>query len=363
MSRPLPLLWLLLLALTSSVVALADSDHCGAEIVAAFDVGSGTTRMHVAALDPCANTPLRRLAGADVRIDFAADLAAAPGESFSDAHSARATQKIAGLVEQAHQEGAQILLGVATEAFRRAGNGQALLDQWREAFAIDIEIIDQAQEGRLAYGLVENIRPGPEPLLIWDIGAGSQQLVWQDPVGGRFRHLNSNLASVTFRDRAVERLGRPEGTVSPNPVAAEEVPILNVLIEEWIAAALPEDLPTLQGPGTRVVGLGGVHGASVTAQTGAAPGEMIAREQVADALSRQLGRDDAAIGGRYADTDVTNLILVYTLMGVYGIDRYLATRSDLGEAILARCLTSRRQAVSPPRAPDRLRSDCLDAGR
>ncbi len=355
-------LWLLVLA-TGSPAAFADIDRCGAEIVAAFDIGSGTTRMHLAKLDPCSELPLRRLISTGERVDFAADLGTGSNAKFSHQIIVLATNKMAGLVAQANSEGAQVLLGVATEAFRRADNGRALLDDWQRAFGIEIDIIGQREEGRLAYRLAEHIAPEAEKLLVWDIGAGSQQLVWRDAVTGDFRHFDPNLASVTFRDRAVAALGRPQGMLSPNPIAADEVPILVALIEEWIADQRPDDLPTLLNEKVEVIGLGGVHGASVTGQVGVALGEVIARDQVANALAGQLGRDDTKIGGGYADTDVTNLVLVHTLMGVYGIERYRSTRGDLGEAILVSCLHSRQHSDVLPRPPGRLRSDCLRGGR
>ncbi len=355
------LLAAMLLGLTGCApgAAHADLTECGEEIVAAFDIGSGTTRMRVARYEPCADGTPQTLARAEVPLPYAADLAASGSGEFSLELVQSAGAIMAELREQAESFGAEVLIGVATEAFRRADNGAALLEDWADQLGLEARVIDQHSEGRLAYALVRSEQPDDQARLVWDIGAGSLQLVWRDAEDGGFQHFNSDLASVTLRNAALAALGRPEGASSPNPVAPEEVPALVELIETWVGADWPGTLGQLLGDEAQLVGVGGVHGASVAGQVGVPAGSVIRREQISEALSRQLGRDDAGIGGQYADTDVTNLILVHTLLGLLDVDEYQATRGDLAEALLAQCWAPERTDGIAPRDPGQLREDCL----
>ena len=339
--------------------AHADLSECGEEIVAAFDIGSGTTRMRVARYEPCADGTPQTLARAEVPLPYAGDLAASGSGEFSPELVQSAGAIMAELREQAESFGAEVLIGVATEAFRRADNGAALLQDWADQLGLEAWVIDQHSEGRLAYGLVRSEQPDDQARLVWDIGAGSQQLVWRDAGDGEFRHFNSDLASVTLRNAALTVLDRAEGVTSPNPIAPDEVPALVDLIEVWVGADWPGRLADLLGDEARLIGVGGVHGASIVGQLGVPAGSVIRREQLGEVLARQLDRDDVAIGGQYAETDVTNLILVHTLLGLLDVDEYQATRGDLAEALLAQCWAPERTDGIAPRDPGQLREDCL----
>lgn len=82
------------------------------------------------------------------------------------------------------QHGVRYSRLVATEACRRARNGESFVKLVRRETGLKLEIIDPAEEARLAVvscapHLAENI----EQLLIVDIGGGSTELVWLDLSG------------------------------------------------------------------------------------------------------------------------------------------------------------------------------------
>jgi exopolyphosphatase/guanosine-5'-triphosphate,3'-diphosphate pyrophosphatase len=79
---------------------------------------------------------------------------------------------------------------VATEACRRARNGQLFADRVRDETGIALEIIEPAEEARLAVlGCHKLLEPGDGPALIFDIGGGSTELVLvdQSPGGPQIR--------------------------------------------------------------------------------------------------------------------------------------------------------------------------------
>ncbi len=303
--------------------------------LAALDIGSGTTRLLVAELDVCGGHALRVVERKSARVPYAADLLNGETGSFSADIQARADQTMAGLIAQARDLGSQRVLAVATQAFRTAANGEDLLQGWRERHGLEVSILTQEEEARLAYQLVvSRLGAATEHLLVWDIGAASQQLVWRDPVTQEWVHVNSDLASVTFRNHSLDTLGRPVGWVSPNPISQVEADLLAAEVMAWLGPGRVDRVNSVTRQGFHVVGIGGVHGASLVNQMGLQPGEWVTRSALARTLAGQLGRSDEAIGGEYADTDVTNLILVNALMAHYGIDRYQVKGSDLTEAVL-----------------------------
>src|SRR3954468_2427971 len=74
---------------------------------------------------------------------------------------------------------------VATEACRRATNGREFTDRVRDETGIVLDIIEPAEEARLAVlGGHKLLEPGDGPALIFDIGGGSTELVLVDQEEG-----------------------------------------------------------------------------------------------------------------------------------------------------------------------------------
>ncbi|MYZ49602.1 Ppx/GppA phosphatase family protein [Propylenella binzhouense] len=70
---------------------------------------------------------------------------------------------------------------IATEACRRAANGQAFLAGVRADLGLDLEIIDRRTEASLAVaGCCALLDPGTEGAVLFDIGGGSSEIVWLD---------------------------------------------------------------------------------------------------------------------------------------------------------------------------------------
>ena len=70
---------------------------------------------------------------------------------------------------------------VATEACRRARNGPEFIRLARRAVGIDLEVLGQDEEARLAMlGCLPLIDPAADRLLMLDIGGGSTEIMWLD---------------------------------------------------------------------------------------------------------------------------------------------------------------------------------------
>ncbi|WGI20330.1 Ppx/GppA phosphatase family protein [Amylibacter sp. IMCC11727] len=70
---------------------------------------------------------------------------------------------------------------VATEACRRARNGDSFVNLVKRETGLNLEIIDPAEEARLAVvSCAPHLKDDSDQLLIVDIGGGSTELVWLD---------------------------------------------------------------------------------------------------------------------------------------------------------------------------------------
>jgi exopolyphosphatase/guanosine-5'-triphosphate,3'-diphosphate pyrophosphatase len=106
------------------------------------------------------------------------------GELSKDAME-RAVSALAVCAEKLRRRNVSLSRSVATEACRRATNGQEFADRVREQTGIVLDIIEPAEEARLAVlGCHKLLEPGDGPALIFDIGGGSTELVLIDQAQG-----------------------------------------------------------------------------------------------------------------------------------------------------------------------------------
>ncbi len=70
---------------------------------------------------------------------------------------------------------------IATQACRVAGNADEFIERVREKTGLELEIIDQETEARLAVsGCASLLEPNSTGALVFDIGGGSSELIWLD---------------------------------------------------------------------------------------------------------------------------------------------------------------------------------------
>lgn len=99
------------------------------------------------------------------------------GELSQDAMD-RAIGALSICADKLRRRNVSLSRSVATEACRRAKNGREFAERVRRETEIALDIIDPAEEARLAVlGCHKLLEPGDGPALIFDIGGGSTELV------------------------------------------------------------------------------------------------------------------------------------------------------------------------------------------
>ena len=97
---------------------------------------------------------------------------------LSDAAIDRAISALSICADKLVRRGVHLSRAVATEACRRAENGQEFVDRVYRETGIALDIIDPGEEARLAVaGCHALLEEGDGPALIFDIGGGSTELV------------------------------------------------------------------------------------------------------------------------------------------------------------------------------------------
>lgn len=98
----------------------------------------------------------------------------------------RAVGALAICADKLRRRHVRLSRAVATEACRRARNGAELVDRVRRETGILLDVIDAAEEARLAVlGCHSLLEAGEGPALIFDIGGGSTELMLIGESGGR----------------------------------------------------------------------------------------------------------------------------------------------------------------------------------
>ena len=105
--------------------------------------------------------------------------------ALSDDAMERAVVALGVCAEKLRRRNVSLSRSVATEACRRARNGEEFAERVRSETGIVLDIIEPAEEARLAVlGCHKLLEPGDGPALIFDIGGGSTELVLVDQEQG-----------------------------------------------------------------------------------------------------------------------------------------------------------------------------------
>ena len=233
---------------------------------------------------------------------------------------------------------------VATEACRRASNGEAFIARVREETGIRLDIISAEEEARLAVlGCHVLIEPGDGPALIFDIGGGSTELVLVDtrptiPTVVDWHSAPWGVVSLT------ESTGGPTRGLAPYAemkrlVAASFAPF---------AARLPTDPvnPRLLGTSGTVTTLASVHLGLHHYDRSAVDG-LIAPADAMRRISAELAGktlDERAalpcIGRERADLVVAGCAILESILDLWPAERLGIADRGIREGILRRLMAS-----------------------
>ena len=151
--------------------------HKSGEAYAALDLGTNNCRLLIA-----------RPSGRDFTVIDAFSRVVKLGENLattgrlSDEAMERTMSALAICAEKLRRRNVRLARSVATEACRRATNGEAFIERVKRETGIALDIISAEEEARLAVlGCHILLEAGEGPAVIFDIGGGSTELVLLEP--------------------------------------------------------------------------------------------------------------------------------------------------------------------------------------
>lgn len=287
---------------------------------AAFDIGSGSTRVLVAQVNVCENRLLKVLYEGSDAVAYRDQLGS--NGLLSDAVLTKGRDVLRSLKEKAAEAGATEYRAIATEVFRSSQNGEAFIQKTSAELGFPIKVITQEMEARLGYlGALSQI-PNPEStFIVWDMGAGSTQVTYHR--NNLYFYYFPQTGSVVFKEAVVKNVLKknPDEVKSPNPFTKQSLKAAQKLALETLRREkTPTWLSKLKQEGRvkSLYGIGGVLVKSVQGQIDKTK-NVFTPADVSRALQLQFTKDDEALGGKYASTQITNLILIEAFMKHYKV--------------------------------------------
>jgi len=257
---------------------------------AAFDIGSGSTKLVVA--DVTAGRIEKVLFGKEYPVGFALDWKRSSENLLSEEVQQRGLEVLGILVQECEvlDVAPESRAAIATEVFRKALNGAAFLARVHEKLGLRVEVITQDDEAVLGFATAVALE-GREDVIAWDSGGASFQITSRD--SGLRTYLGTfgsgNTTAMLVQD--IQGLDFSEHA-SPNPVSREQADALVKLLLD----GLNEGVPWLRGQ--TVTAIGGPNSMFAVA-TECIGVDAYTLKEVESALADSLNRTDEELAVKH----------------------------------------------------------------
>jgi exopolyphosphatase/guanosine-5'-triphosphate,3'-diphosphate pyrophosphatase len=194
--------------------------------VAVVDIGTNSTRLLIADVDPRAGAVTELVRRSQVtRLGHGVDASGSLGQEPMQ----RVFDTLAGFRAEIDAEGAEKNLAVLTSAVRDAANGPAFAERVRADFGLDAKVLSGEQEAQLSFlGAISGRADSAQPTVVIDIGGGSTEFV----VGvGRAAGFHVSLPAGVVR--------MSERHIHSDPPATEELQALALDVRTVLLDGLP----------------------------------------------------------------------------------------------------------------------------
>jgi exopolyphosphatase/guanosine-5'-triphosphate,3'-diphosphate pyrophosphatase len=297
---------------------------------AAIDIGSGSIKCVIADVDEGSHVIKRIVKRLHIKADFAENIVPQTGNRIPPAMMAEGINHIRFLKTQASSLGAESISAVATEAFRNAENGHEYIKRLSLQTDIPAQVIDEREEAIIGVRSALNELGNPQgPLVVWDIGGGTSQITLRHKA--RTYYHTDRTASVSFKNDIIYDI-QHRISHTPNPMSEKNFRQALRLAREK-AAKLPKEMRAIiRNEECLVVGIGPVHSLSVLGQIAAK--NPYTQIDLRKAIGLRLGLTDWELGGGFAPTDLSNLILVLGYMQELDIQEVKVLEVSLAEGLL-----------------------------
>ncbi|NDV19521.1 hypothetical protein GO013_08830 [Pseudodesulfovibrio sp. JC047] len=313
------------------------TDRTSVQRRAAFDIGSAVIKCTIADVDSSTGDIVEIIETVTQKVDFAEDMARSYDGNLSQEIMDEGIAALKTIKRVAADLDVQDYSAAGGAIFRSANNGRAYFVRIKQETGIPCRIVSEQQAAMLSYHAVQQVLgSSAQGLLVWDIGGGSMQMTTRHLRGELLFYLDP-MASVSFKNVVIGTIqGKDISMVStPNPVNAKEVQLALAHIKTHATTSVPPlIISRLRHSNMLVAGIGGVHYYGIPELIGKRD-TVFTRDDVATALTHWTNKQDAAFDSDFADTRLTNLILVLGYMDALGIDEVHPLIINQSDGLLA----------------------------
>ena len=307
----------------------------GVRRVAAIDLGTNSTHLLIAAVDPqlrsfsvlLAEKSTTRLGERDP-----------DSGDLTDEAMQRARLALRHCRDLARSHNVEDIICVATSAMREAPNGMAFLAEVEKDLGLSAEVISGAEEARLIYlGVLSGMEFGEQPHQILDIGGGSTELILADARDARAL-TSSRVGAVRLQRDFVRR----------DPMDPQRVEFLKAFIQgsmepsvEKVRRRLQDgEEPILVATSGTAIAAGNLLCAENSRTGGRLHGMQFSKAEL-DALVKKvlpLGpaqrRQLSGINDRRAEIIVPGLLVLQTAMELLQVNAFVISERALREGLI-----------------------------
>lgn len=291
---------------------------------ALYDLGSGSTKLTVVSLDTC-KSGYQVLFKDSRKVDYKEDLLKGSAKVFSKKIQEQGLLALRSLKQKASRFKPAAHKGIATAAFREAGNGNEFSEKIDKELKISVRVITQDEEAHLAYQAVSVLKGDQlNRALVWDVGGGSFQFVSKSE---KWTVTKGNLASVGFKEKVNSSVKNIPINRSPNPMTLEEINKARWIVQQELGSDLKNKFKNYD----KVYGIGGVLSQSVRRHLAKSKFTV---EEIDAWIVANKSKKDTEFNDSFAATVVTNMILISEMMKISGIKEVEAVDVSLVEGLL-----------------------------
>jgi exopolyphosphatase/guanosine-5'-triphosphate,3'-diphosphate pyrophosphatase len=318
---------------------------------AALDLGTNNCRLLIA--EPHRNG-FRVVDGYSQIVRLGEGLASAG--VLSEAAMARTITALEACAHRLRQRRAKFVRAIATQACRQAGNGRAFLEEVERRTGLTLEIIDHAEEARLAAaGCAALIDPRAKAALVVDIGGGSTELTWVDAAMAARDPLSAPILAWASFPVGVVTLAEQAGPdIATDTGFAEAVARISAAIRSFngadsLAPMFAAGRGQLVGASGAVTSLAGVHLNLVRYHRAAVDGLNLSLHDARAAMQRLrlAGHDGraamACVGPLRADLVVPGAAILEAVFQTWPANAIRVADRGLREGMLLTLMAAERQ--------------------
>jgi exopolyphosphatase/guanosine-5'-triphosphate,3'-diphosphate pyrophosphatase len=323
---------LAILFLITSVSCLSATE-AGTEIRAALDIGSGSTKISIAEVNKTTNQIVQTLFDGSFPVPYQVSLEKSQDGSFDAEIREKGLNVFHEIKKMTESYGVEKIVAVATAAFREASNASEYAKEVSEKTAIDIQIITQPEEGKIAFFSAIAVNDvSPDDIVVWDIGTGSLQITTLTEEQN-FCVLLGKMGSVPFRDYVIEVLQDKDPTEvnTPNPISEDDFKEADRFARSLARKAYPTIKDKIKNQ-RQVIGIGRLFYHSIRPLL--TDGNQLNRKDLRNYIAETLNKTDEELNDPYANVNLTNCILVLAYMKALHIQEVTAVDTTSAKGLL-----------------------------